>query len=162
MECDSRLLEMLEHPDENYDSAVIALIKEIREAVLKKANDIGGLKPCNDEFVVGLLFNSKRPQTEQNQRDYSRAVMSVMIEFLDWICSVWGRQSKPISLLTNFLYDLGCSRLLSENGSWRRRSFMWADNFNFCDLESAYLYDLKPQRIYSDGSETAKVFRLLC
>lgn len=151
MECDSRLLEMLQHPDENYDATVIALVNEIREAVLKKANAIGGLKPCDDEFVVGLLFNSKEPETEQNQRDYSRAVMSVMIEFLDWVCSVWGRSFKPTTLLTNFLFDLGYTRLLSENGSWRGRSFTWVDNFNFFDLESAYLYDLKPQRMYGEA-----------
>lgn len=151
MECDSRLLEMLQHPDENYDATVLALVNEVREVILKKANDIGGLKPCNDEFVVGLLYNSKETETEQNQRDYIRAAMSVMIEFLDWICAVWGRPFKPAALLANFLFDLGYTRLLSENGSWRSRSFTWVGNFNFFDLEAAYLYDRKPQRIYSEA-----------
>ena len=153
MSNDSLLLSMLEHPEDypanDYNQKVVLLMERVRDALVMKARCFGG-EILNDEaWMVGLLFNEKA--SASNVRDYSRASISAMIEFLDWALLKWHGSVRPIRVLVNFLLDVGYTRILSDGKSWRGRTFIWLDNFNYSDLEAMYYYDLKAQRVYKEA-----------
>lgn len=150
---DSLLLNMLEHPEDypvnDYDQKVVTLMEKVRDALVKKAKYFGGVILDNEEWMVGLLFNEKTSVT--NSKDYSRASISAMVEFLNWMLSRWQDHVRPVRVLINFLIDVGYTRILSTGNSWRGRTFTWSDNFNYSDLEAMYYYDLKAQRVYNEA-----------
>ena len=153
MSNDSLLLNMLEHPEDysanSYNKEVVVLLEKVRDALVKKAKCFGGVILDNEAWMVGLLFNEKT--SASNTRDYVRASISAMVEFLDWALSKWQGPVKPVMLLINFLFDVGHTRILSDGKSWRGRAFTWLDNFNYADLEAMYYYDLKAQRVYKEA-----------
>ena len=150
---DSLLLNMLEHPEaypaNDYDQKIVALMGKVRDALMKKARYFGGEILDDEAWMVGLLFNEKT--IVSNARDYSRASISAMIEFLDWALSIWRGPLKPVRVLINFLIDVGYTRILSDGKSWRGRTLAWLDNFNYSDLEAMYYYDLNAQRVYKEA-----------
>ena len=153
MSNDSLLLNMLEHPEDypanSYNQEVVVLLVKVRDALVKKAKLFGGVILDDEAWMVGLLFNEKT--SVSNAKDYARASISVMIEFLNWALSKWRGPVKPIPVLINFLFDVGHTKILSDGKSWRGRAFTWLDNFNYADLEAMYYYDLKAQRVYKEA-----------
>ena len=153
MSNDSLLLNMLEHPEDypanSYNQEVVVLLEKVRDALVKKAKLFGGVILDDEAWMVGLLFNEKT--SVSNAKDYARASISVMIEFLNWALSKWRGPVKPIPVLINFLFDVGHTKILSDGKSWRGRAFTWLDNFNYADLEAMYYYDLKAQRVYKEA-----------